>query len=79
MGQPVKFKFNGILSKYVDGIKKRENRLRGLELTELEQAEAEQAATMANTGESESGEINSALLPVQTLKDNQSKQKIEEL
>ena len=41
LGQPVKFKFNGILAKYVDGIKKRENKLRSLELTELEQAEAE--------------------------------------
>lgn len=78
LGQPVKFKFNGILAKYIDGIKKRENRLRNAELTELEQAEAEQAATMANTGESESGEINSALLPVQ-LMDNESKQRIEEL
>ena len=34
---------------------------------------------MANTTENESGEINSALLPVQSLKDNQSKQRIEEL
>ena len=36
LGQPVKFKFNGILAKYIDGIKKRENRLRNAELTELE-------------------------------------------
>ena len=36
LGQPVKFKFNGILAKYIEGIKKRENRSRSAELTELE-------------------------------------------
>ena len=66
LGQPVKFKFNGILSKYVDGIRKRENKQKSDELIALEQSEVEQAATMADETESESmqGELNSALLPV---------------
>jgi len=82
LGQPVKFKFNGILSKYVDGIRKRENKQKSDELIALEQSEVEQAATMADETESESmqGELNSALLPVNKQKlQIQNKQKIEEL
>ena len=41
LGQPVKFKFNGILSKYIDGIRKRESKLKSDELTALEQSEVE--------------------------------------
>ena len=82
LGQPVKFKFNGILTKYIDGIRKRENKIKNEELTALEQAEVEQAATMADYSESESmqGEINSALQPVNKLKTQvQNKEKIENL
>ena len=49
LGQPVKFKFNGILAKYVEGMKKKELKVITDELTKL-QAETGQEAQSASAG-----------------------------